>query len=51
MDAFLNISLEHFKGFLLIMARVGGLVATGPILSNRVVPVQVKGALVLLLLW
>ena len=45
----LQIVLPEFQGFLVLISRIGGLLAALPVLSGRAVPLKVKVALVLAL--
>lgn len=45
----INILLPQFEAFLVLISRIGGLLAALPVLSGRVVPMNVKIALVLAL--
>lgn len=45
----INILLPQFEAFLVLIARIGGLLAALPVLSGRVVPMKVKLGLVLAL--
>ena len=45
----IQIVLPEFQGFLVLISRIGGLLAALPVLSGRVVPMKVKVALVLAL--
>ncbi len=45
----INILLPQFEAFLVLISRIGGLLAALPVLSGRVVPMNVKVALVLAL--
>ena len=43
----IQILLPEFQAFLVLVSRIGGLLAALPVLSGRTVPMKVKGALVL----
>jgi len=45
----IHILLPEFQAFLVLIARIGGLLAALPVLSGRTVPMKVKVALVLVL--
>jgi len=45
----IQILLPEFQGFLVLISRIGGLLAALPVLSGRAVPLKVKVALVLAL--
>lgn len=45
----IHILLPHFQAFLVLISRIGGLVAALPVLGSRNVPLKVKVALVLML--
>ena len=45
----IQIVLPEFQGFLVLISRIGGLLAALPVLSGRAVPLKVKVALVLVL--
>ena len=45
----LNLALPHFQAFLVLISRIGGLLAALPVFSGRTVPMKVKLALVLVL--
>ncbi|MFH0926178.1 MAG: flagellar biosynthetic protein FliR [bacterium] len=49
MPNFFNISPHHFKLFLLILTRIGGIILFAPILGHKNIPVKVKIGLSLLL--
>ncbi|MBX3327403.1 MAG: flagellar biosynthetic protein FliR [Nitrospira sp.] len=43
----IQILLPEFQAFLVLISRIGGLLAALPVLSGRTVPMKIKGALVL----
>ncbi|MDH4152192.1 MAG: flagellar biosynthetic protein FliR [Nitrospira sp.] len=43
----IQVFLPEFQAFLVLISRIGGLLAALPVLSGRTVPMKVKGALVL----
>lgn len=45
----IQVLLPEFQAFLVLISRIGGLIAALPVLSGRSVPMKVKGALVLAL--
>lgn len=45
----IQVLLPEFQAFLVLISRIGGLLAALPVLSGRSVPLKVKGALVLAL--
>jgi flagellar biosynthesis protein FliR len=45
----IQIALPQFEAFLVLVSRIGGLLAALPVLSGRTVPMKVKIALVLVL--
>lgn len=45
----IQVLLPEFQAFLVLISRIGGLLAAVPVLSGRAVPLKVKGALVLAL--
>ena len=47
MTALLQLHLDHFLAFMLVLSRMGGLVITAPILGSRSIPLQIRGLLAL----
>lgn len=45
----LHLALPQFQAFLIVIVRVGGMLAAWPILGSRAVPLQIKTALVVML--
>jgi len=45
MTALLQLHLDHFLVFVLVLSRVSGLVMTAPILGSRSIPLRIRGLL------
>ena len=45
----LQIALPQFQAFMIILLRVGGILAAWPILGTAIIPLQIKTGLVLML--
>ena len=49
MEALLNVYIEPLLVFVLVLARIGGLMLTAPIFSSRSIPVQIRVLITLIL--
>ena len=49
MTQFLHIAVPQFQSLLIILVRVGGIMAAMPVLGSRTIPKQIKAALVVML--